>query len=295
MRDTEDPRALLRRHLEDLLHRICALPGDEAGYPRDLLLSGLAGDRSAAVAAERAEGHRRCVADDPSVINFPSRISTSERFFDRGCPVLGLPGGCCRGQMAPRRGKEISMKNRYLVDCALALFKIGVRVPEFPQLRKLADVGYLSGLLRRLRVNCVVDVGAHNGTYAYHLRRAGYSGEILSFEPVKEQFMQMTRLSHGDPAWRSFSYALGSDDTTGEFNVIKSGTERHVLSSLLDPDWDNLKLLADQTTDRHLERKEVVHIRRLDSILSELIPHTAPRLFLQGCSVLFTLSGMRWG
>jgi len=183
--------------------------------------------------------------------------------------------------MTPRRGKEISVKNRYLVDCALALFKIGVRVPEFPQLRKLMDVGYLSELLRRLRVNCVVDVGAHNGTYAYHLRRAGYSGEILSFEPVKEQFMQITRLSHGDPAWRSFGYALGSDDKTGEFNVIKSGTERHVLSSLLDPDWDNLKLLADQTTDRHLERKEVVHIRRLDSILSELLPHNAPRLFLK--------------
>lgn len=173
------------------------------------------------------------------------------------------------------------MTNRYLVDCALTLFKMGVRVPELPHLRKLADIGYLADLLRRLRVTCVLDVGAHNGTYAYHLRRAGYSGHILSFEPVQEQFMQMTKLSQGDPAWKLFSYALGSDDTTKEFNVIKSGAERHVLSSLLDPDWDNLKLIAGKNIDRHLERKEVVHIRRIDSILSELIPHANPRLFIK--------------
>ena len=162
------------------------------------------------------------------------------------------------------------MKNKYLVGCALALFKMGVRVPDAPRLKKLLEIGYLSNLLRRLQVTCVLDVGAHSGNYAYHLRRAGYTGDILSFEPVREQFMEMARLSRGDPTWKSFSYALGSEDTTKEFNVIRSGTERHVLSSLLDPDWDQLKLIGGRNVDRHLERKEIVHIRRLDSILSEI-------------------------
>ena len=47
----------------------------------------------------------------------------------------------------------------------------------------------LSGvLLPFLAVDCVFDVGAHVGEYSTSLRRAGYSGDIVSFEPVSGSF-----------------------------------------------------------------------------------------------------------
>ncbi len=173
------------------------------------------------------------------------------------------------------------MRNRYLVDSALALCKMGVRVPSSRRLRKLSEIGYLADLLQRLQVTCVLDVGAHSGNYAYHLRRSGYGGLILSFEPVREQLTTIERLSQDDPDWKSFGIALGSEDTSREFNVILSGGERHVLSSLLDPDWQQLQLIGNGDVDRHLERKEVVHIRRLDSILATLIPLENARIFIK--------------
>jgi len=158
---------------------------------------------------------------------------------------------------------------------------MGVRVPSSRRLRKLSEIGYLADLLQRLQVTCVLDVGAHSGNYAYHLRRSGYGGLILSFEPVREQLTTIERLSQDDPDWKSFGIALGSEDTSREFNVILSGGERHVLSSLLDPDWQQLQLIGNGDVDRHLERKEVVHIRRLDSILATLIPLENARIFVK--------------
>jgi len=42
----------------------------------------------------------------------------------------------------------------------------------------------LSQVLRRLDINCVLDVGANQGQYGLMLRGLGYSGYIVSFEPV---------------------------------------------------------------------------------------------------------------
>ena len=43
---------------------------------------------------------------------------------------------------------------------------------------------YLMALFEHQAIDCVLDVGAHWGEYGEFLRRQGYRGRIVSFEPV---------------------------------------------------------------------------------------------------------------
>src|SRR4051794_18567254 len=66
---------------------------------------------------------------------------------------------------------------------------------------------HIAAVLRMYRVNCVLDVGANRGQYATALRRAGYMGRIVSFEPVPDVFDELRRRAAGDPAWVAYPYA----------------------------------------------------------------------------------------
>lgn len=64
-------------------------------------------------------------------------------------------------------------------------------------------------LLPLYEVDFVVDVGANVGQYASEVRRLGYSGEILSFEPCSEPYQCLKEVSAADQAWRCMNAAAG--------------------------------------------------------------------------------------
>src|SRR5205823_5261370 len=76
-------------------------------------------------------------------------------------------------------------------------------------------------LLHRLRVNCVIDVGAHCGEYGRQLRGAGYRGQIVSFEPVAASFASLERRSLRDPGRSVHRLALGSAPGRATMHVAK--------------------------------------------------------------------------
>lgn len=64
-------------------------------------------------------------------------------------------------------------------------------------------------LLREGGVSLVIDVGAHFGEYATELRREGYRGEIVSFEPGRSQFERLRAAAERDEGWSCQNRACG--------------------------------------------------------------------------------------
>ena len=75
-------------------------------------------------------------------------------------------------------------------------------------------------LLDRLELDLVLDVGANTGQFAQELRDTGYSGAIVSFEPLSEAHAELIRRSSSDKLWTiAPRMALGERCATVSQNV----------------------------------------------------------------------------
>lgn len=120
----------------------------------------------------------------------------------------------------------------------------------------------LPALFEMYGVNCVVDVGAHEGEYATRLRDGGYDGRIVSFEPVPRAFAELERAAGDDPDWQVHALALGREDTRTTMNAVP-GT----LSSLRPPTEFGARRYRRLRDPEPVE----VQVRRLDSMLNEVL------------------------
>ena len=115
---------------------------------------------------------------------------------------------------------------------------------------------------------------------ARSLRRNGYTGRIVSFEPVAGLVEALRRAAADDPDWHVFDFALG--DAAGEFEIHiahgGNGDEIGTMSSLLPSnefgqEW-SAKLREMPT--------EVIAVRRLDSLFEDAVQGIAdPRVYLK--------------
>jgi FkbM family methyltransferase len=86
--------------------------------------------------------------------------------------------------------------------------------------RATSPFEHLAALLKTYEVDCVLDVGAHVGEFGIALRNAGYSGHIVSFEPVNDYFRQLEAVATPDAKWRVYRAALGRDTGDRPMNVM---------------------------------------------------------------------------
>ena len=123
--------------------------------------------------------------------------------------------------------------------------------------------------LRRARLleagefDLVLDVGANQGDYGKQLRDSGYSGRIISFEPLSEPFSRLRGRSSADPLWECRQTALGRESTTRTINVAAN---QGASSSFLDMSRDLQEI--DETV-RYIG-SETVEVRPLDVAVAEL-------------------------
>ncbi len=144
--------------------------------------------------------------------------------------------------------------------------------------KKLANVPvgqHVASILECLAVDCVLDVGANEGQWAGALRRSGYHGRIVSFEPVKAVFERLQIAAREDPLWDTHCLALGCQDAT----VALHRTKNSVFSSVLRPSCYAQNRWGDGT---EIVSEEIAPLRRLDGLLPLLLNDLATtRLFLK--------------
>jgi FkbM family methyltransferase len=133
---------------------------------------------------------------------------------------------------------------------------------------------HLLHVFERNKIDCIIDVGANAGQYGMSLRKAGYDGYIMSFEPVRAAYKKLEEKAKRDRKWLCYMAALGDEKGLKRINVYKST----VFSSFLQANayskeiWRSLDDVG----------VEEVNVIRLDDILSELIRRSrCSRLFLK--------------
>jgi FkbM family methyltransferase len=76
-----------------------------------------------------------------------------------------------------------------------------------------------SQLLRERHIDLVLDVGANEGSFALDLRGSGYTGRIVSFEPLARVFSKLESRSKLDDKWESLRLAVGSEAHPATLNI----------------------------------------------------------------------------
>ncbi|AGH48495.1 MULTISPECIES: FkbM family methyltransferase [Sphingomonadales] len=148
----------------------------------------------------------------------------------------------------------------------------GAHVPDVASFRAFDQQARTMRLIRKLDINLVLDVGANRGFWSQHLRQSGYTGAIMTFEPLAANAPAIAAKRNGDPNWHAMACALGKEDGTADFNMIVTGEDDEtVLSSFLP-----LKGKGSRT------QVETVEVKRLDGFLPmirEIVPDA--RIFLK--------------
>ena len=155
-----------------------------------------------------------------------------------------------------------------------------MRFPFSPNRRgKLAttasDWERVAQLLGLHGVTLVIDVGANEGQFGIGLRRAGYGGRIVSFEPGAQAHRALSSRVGSDARWDvAPRLALGAEPGRAQLNT----GNRSDMNSLLAAK----KVTLEAFPKLSIDAEETVEVRRLDAVLDELVaPAAADRMFLK--------------
>ncbi len=150
------------------------------------------------------------------------------------------------------------------------LHQCGVHLARYPLRSEYENV--LHDFLIGFDIGCVVDVGANVGRFGLALRRLGYTGRIISFEPVPATVEHLQRSAARDPLWDVHCLALGASDGQARIHLY-AGSENATLAEVTTfaRGWMPSALQETGYVD--------VPLRRLDSLMAEgVIPMDAPAL-----------------
>lgn len=120
-------------------------------------------------------------------------------------------------------------------------------------------------MLRAAGVDTVVDVGANGGRFGEEIREVGWTGRIVSFEPLSEPFSRLQSASADDPLWTAHRHALGDHDETATMQIASNAGESSSLLSMR----DEHRSAAPGIT---VVGEESVEVRRLDDIATDVVP-----------------------
>ena len=137
------------------------------------------------------------------------------------------------------------------------LHRVGFELRRF-SVEQSENARFIS-MLRTHNVNLIFDVGANAGQFGVLLRKIGFDGKIISFEPLSDAREILLNISKNDPLWQiALQTAIGEEN--GEIEIQIAGNSHS--SSVL----DMLDTHVRAAPDSKYIGKEKVALRTLDSI-----------------------------
>ena len=116
-------------------------------------------------------------------------------------------------------------------------------------------------MLAKHEVDLVLDVGSADGGYGTSLRKFGYTGRIVSFEPLTAAYETLSATISADPLWTAQNVALGAAPGQATINVASNSTSSSLLP-MLDAHRDAAPAIE-------YVAEEVVAVARLDDAAQE--------------------------
>ena len=151
--------------------------------------------------------------------------------------------------------------------------RMGIAISRYPPPGSFKK--HLGDYLSHMEINVVLDVGANVGNYVRILRKIGYKGKIISFEPVPATYRQLHDAMHNDPLWSGKQLGLSDENREALINTYSDGEFNSLLT--LHKDVGQVFYL-----DHAQQSKTSIQLRRLDTVLPELIEGTrSPRIFMK--------------
>lgn len=117
-------------------------------------------------------------------------------------------------------------------------------------------------LLASANIDLVIDVGANQGQYGKRLRSLGYSGRIVSFEPMREAYACLKATADQDGNWEAAPLALGEATNELTLNISKNS----ISSSIL----DMRALHETYSPNSYYVAKEVITMTTLDTVFDDI-------------------------
>ncbi len=128
-------------------------------------------------------------------------------------------------------------------------------LPTDPIVRKKME------FLKNHNIDLIFDIGANTGQFAMNIRKLGYEGKIVSFEPLPDAYAQLIENSTDDILWEVVNLAIGNENKEVNLHISKNSYSSSVL--------DILPRHVESAADSVYVDIVKVPIRKIDSIIDQ--------------------------
>lgn len=126
------------------------------------------------------------------------------------------------------------------------------------------DAIKLVSVFQKFEIDMVIDIGANTGQFVSEIRRGGYEGKVVSFEPLSQAHRELLLSSVADHLWDVYPRcALGDHEGEVEINIAGNSESSSILPML-----DAHQNAAPESA---YQGKESACIKTLDSIAAEYL------------------------
>ncbi len=105
--------------------------------------------------------------------------------------------------------------------------KLGIDLVRF---HHPTPFNFYTYVLGKIDTGLILDVGGNTGQFGQSIRSRGWTGAMISFEPLRQEYLELSNRASHDPEWEAFNFAIGDKDEQKQIHVAQNSQS----SSFLD-------------------------------------------------------------